>query len=143
MSMSNPFDMFGTDQDLEQRGVRIDYGAFWFQVARIDAPNSKFSVALRDRLKPYRRAIELGEMDEKVAERISTETFAETAVTAWGSTAHGDGKMVGRNNEALEFSSENVAMVLKGAPDLFKDLLVQARDLTHYRRIAAEEDAGN
>lgn len=140
---NNPFDMFGTDPVLEAKGIRIDYGAFWFLISRIDAPNAPFAAAIRSAMKPYRRAIELGEMDDKVLEAKTIETFASTAILGWGSLEHGEGRMTAQDGSAIEFSHEAVLSMLKTVPDLFRDLFTQSRDLTNFRKLNAEEDAKN
>ena len=146
---SNPFDMFETDNSLETQGIIVDYGQFWIKIGRIDVPGTPFATFMTEKMRPYTRAIQLGEMDNKIAEEILREGFAKYLTFAWGSKEHGDGVMVGRPNlktkkpVAIEFTPENIIDVYKTLPKLFQDLLEQSRDFTNFRKAKVETDAGN
>lgn len=139
----SPWAMFETNKDLEQGGIRIDYGKYYFQVARAGGENTRYRDMLRQRLAPHNRAINTGTMDETLAQNIIRDVFAETVILDWGSLAHGEGKMIARDGSALEFSAENVKMILKQLPDLAADLQQQAGSAALYRAVLAEFDAKN
>lgn len=146
---SNPFDMFETDDSLETQGIVVDYGQFWFKIGRIDVPNTPFSTFMTEKMRPYTRAIQLGEMDNKIAEEILREGFAKYLTFGWGSKVHGDGVMVGRPDPKtkeparIEFTPENVIDLYKQLPKIFQDLLEQSKDFTNFRKAKVEVDAGN
>ena len=140
---ATPFDMFETDESLEREGIVVDYGQFWFRVGRLDVPGTPFAAFMTEKMRPYTRAIQLGQMDDKIAEDILREGYARYLTLGWGSTKHGDGKMVGRDEAAIDFSPENVADLYKQLPRIFQDLLEQSKDFTKFRKAKVEVDAGN
>lgn len=139
----NPFALFETDKDVEQKGVEVDYGAFWFNIARAGGANSRYKKAMAAKTKPYRRLIQEGRMPESKSEELMYEAVAETVVLGWGSKAHGNGKMIGRKGEVIEFSRANVIQLFRDLPDLFQDLWAQASTVSLFRASEEEEDAGN
>lgn len=144
MAGNNPFALFETDEALEKtQGIRIDYGAFYFQIGRMDVPGTPFAAYMREQMRPYDRAIALGQMDDKVSEGIMLGGFSKFMVFGWGSKEHGDGFMVGRDGSPIPFSAENVAALLRDLPQLFMDLLNQSRSFTHFRKAGLDADAGN
>lgn len=140
---SSPFDIFEVDESLETKGIKVDYGQFWFLVGRIDKANTPFARFMTEKMRPYTRAVQLGEMDNKVAEAIVREGFAKHLTLAWGSTKYGDGKMVAKDGSEIEFTPENVEQLYKDLPALFEDILAQSKNFTNFRKARAEIDAGN
>jgi hypothetical protein len=139
----SPFDIFGTEPSLETLGVNIDFGSFYFKVARAGGANTSFREVIRSKLQPYQRAIELGEMDEKVADKLTAEAFAETVMLGWGSTEFGEGKIPGKDGKPIAYSVEAAKKLLTDLPELMKDLMAQAQKLSNFRAAAADADAKN
>jgi hypothetical protein len=139
----SPFDIFEVDEHLETDGITVDYGPFWFRIGRIDKAGTPFARYMTEKLRPYTRAIQLGEMDPKVAEALTREAFAKFLTYAWGSQAHGDGKMVAKDGKAIAFTPENVEQLFKTLPALFEDLLGESKKMGNFRKLRTEEDAGN
>lgn len=140
---SNPFEMFKTSEKREQEGTKIDYGDFWFHIARAGGGNRKYTRLLTERLRPHRRAIQTETINEDLARKLSMETFAEGCVINWGSATHGDGIMVGEEGEAIPFSTEAVVAMFNRLPELFQDLKAQADIHANFREVAKEGDAKN
>lgn len=140
---NSPFDVFDVDENLETKGIRVDYGPFWFQVGRMDKGGTPFARFMTEKLRPYTRAIQLGEMDNKVAEALTREGFSKHLVYAWGSKQHGDGKMVGRDGKAIPFTPENVEQLFADLPALFEDLLNESKKMVNFRKARTEIDAKN
>lgn len=139
----SPYALFETDPTIEQAGIKLDYGKFYFQVARAGGANTRFRDVLRQRMAPHKRALATETMSEDLADKITLDVFAETVVLGWGSEKHGDGKMVARDGSALEFSQENVKQLFKDLPDLARDVMQQAQSTALFRAVVAEIDAGN
>jgi hypothetical protein len=140
------WDLFGTDKKLETAGIRIEYGSFYVVIARAGGDNTKFNELMRDKLRPYARAIELGEMDEDVATRLTGDAFAEAIVQTWGSIVDGDdvpGKFPRPDGSALDFSVDNVKLVFKELPEFLTDLMQQASKCANFRKLDARADAKN
>lgn len=141
--VKSPFDFFEMDEVRETDGVVIDYGPFWFKIGRLDRAGTPFARFMTEKMRPYTRAIQLGEMDAKVAEALTREGFAKHLVYAWGSKAFGDGKIAGKDKKPLDFSPENVEELFKQLPALFEDLLGEAKKADNFRKTRTEIDAGN
>lgn len=141
--LDNPFAMFQTNEDLEAAGIEIDYGAFWFKIARAGGGNKKFGRILAAKMKPYRRLIQEDRLPDAVAQKLLYEAVAEGILLGWGSKAHGEGKMVGRTGEAIEFSREAAVALFEALPDLFQDLYSQAQRVALFRSEEEATDAGN
>jgi len=154
----SPFSVFGTEPTLEQTGIRIDYGSFYFHIARAGGTNAKFSEAVRAKFRPFQRAVDLGEMDEKVSNRLTAEAFAETVVLGWGTPApdptktdeenkedgrFGDGFMIGADGVAIPFSIDAVNTMLTSLPDLTMDLIKESQKIANFRKVVATDDAKN
>jgi hypothetical protein len=140
---SSPYAHFATDKAAEKQGVVVDYGDFWFRVARTGGANTSYTKRLTSVFKPYRRAIQTDTMKDELAEKLMREVFAEKAVIGCGSTAFGDGFMPDANGERMEMTEANLVQMFTDLPDLFKDLQEQAGKVSLYRLLEAEEDAKN
>lgn len=141
--IGNPFAMFQTDEALEAAGVTIDYGAFWFKIARAGGGNKRFARILTAKMKPYRRLIQEDRMPEDMAQKLLHEAVANGIVLDWGSEAHGPGNMIGKDGEAIPFSESALVALFQALPDLFADLYQQANKVALFRAGEEETDAGN
>lgn len=141
--LDNPFALFETDQEVEQKGVELDYGAFYFTIARAGGANSRYKKVMAAKTKPFRRLIQEGRMPEAKSKELMHEAVAETVVLGWGSKKHGHGKMIGKQGEAIDFTHANVIKLFNDLPDMFQDLWEQANSVALFRATEEEEDAGN
>jgi hypothetical protein len=141
------YDVFQTDMDLEKTGIKIDYGPFYFVIARAGGNNKRYGARLDALLKPYRRAIQTETMDEEVAKGLMAQAYAETVVLGWGSPDKDgkpvDGKVPGKDGKLLDFTVANVKQVLLDLPDLFRDIREQAEKAALFRAMVKEADAKN
>lgn len=152
-------DLFGTDPDMERRGIHVAYGKLGtFIVARTGGANKKYQRILAAKMAPYRRQIQhaarvvqgrgqekiLDEKTQNLMDRLQREAFAEAALLGWFSDS---GKNViphpFERGKTLEYTQENALMLLTKLPELFNDLAEQAGDHMNYRELALETDAGN
>jgi hypothetical protein len=143
--MSTMYEMFATDEDAESAGIYIDYGDFRVKLARAGGRNRDFARVLNLKTKPYKRAIQTETMDNKVAERIMLEVYAETVIRGWETQVDGEwvSGLTNKEGELIPFNQENVRKALTDLPDLFADLQSQAQDATLYRETILEADSGN
>lgn len=140
---ASPYALFETDKSVEQQGVRVDYGPFYFQVARAGGANTRFRDVLRTRLAPHKRAMANDVMNDELADKIALDVFCETVVLGWGSEIYGDGKVPNKAGEPVEYGVENVKAFFKDLPDLARDVMSQAQSAALFRSVIAELDAGN
>ena len=126
--------LFGTNATLETDGIWIDYGDYGkFLIARAGGQNKKFRNMFEKKIRPYRAAINMGTLDDAVAERIMREAFAETVVLGWD--------LVGDDGEPFPFSVEHCITLLETNPDLFTDLQQQSQMVANFIQDTRELDA--
>lgn len=154
-------DMFGTDGELERRGIVIDYGkAGSFLVARAGGANVKYQQVLTKLTAPYRRQLrhvqrtvegkggkekDVDQKSMKLLRSLQMQAFARAVVLGWSSERYGEGKIPHpfEKNEALEYNPDNCLWLLQQLPALFDDLQEQAMDIYNFRALEDEADAGN
>lgn len=120
---------FKADPQLEDEGVwtSIDAGTgARIKIARIG--NRRYREAMTKRLKPYRRALRNGTLDERVTEQITAEVLAETVLLDWQGLTDG--------GTPLAYSAEAARTLLCDTRFKdFRDLVVEmASDLELYRQ---------
>lgn len=136
------YKLFKTDENLETDGIWLEYGQnekgepIRIKIARAGGHNSAFSKALEKATRPYRKAIQTGMLDNKTADRLYKEVFAETVVLDWMNVEGPDG-------QPMEFKRENVLKLFEDLPDLFADLREQANNVALFRDEVREADLGN
>ncbi len=143
IAKNSPYALFETDKSIEQTGIRIDYGPFYFQVARAGGANTRFRDVFRQRMAPHKRAMATETMGDELAEKLHREVFAETVVLSWGSEEFGEGKIPGRDGKPIDFSADAVKALFKDLPDLATDVITQSQSVGLFRKVIAELDAGN
>lgn len=139
MSLYNTFE---TDKDLEKEGILLDYGfnsknePIQIRIARAGGANVRFAKILEQKMRPYKRAIANDTMDNKVAEKLLIETYADGVILSWTGVEDRDGT-------ALEFNRDNIVKVLTDLPDLFMDIQQQSQKVALFRADLREAEAGN
>lgn len=129
---------FKADTVLEDDGVWTTVDAASgcrLKIARIG--NRRYREAMARRLKPYRRALRAGTLDDQVTERITADVLAETVLLDW--------QGLQRNGAPVGYSRETAAMVLADpAYKDFRDLVVElASDQEAYRERDLEDAEKN
>ena len=134
--MAGAYELFKTDENLETKGVNLNYGDFSIRVARAGGANKKYAKVFEAKIRPFRRAIQTDTMDPEVDRRIMAEVYAETVIIGWKG-------MKGQDGKELAFNKANVVKVLTDLPDLFADIIGQANQVSVFRADEAEVDAKN
>lgn len=143
--MASPYEMFETDETMEQEGIILDYGDFRIRIAHAGGSNKKFSKLLDRRLKPYERQLAAKTMDNDVAAKILREVYAETIVLGFEVKAEKgfvSGVPVKDGNPAT-YSIKEVVRIFTEIPRLFIDVKQQAEDFALFRSVEQEEAAKN
>ena len=136
------YKLFKTNENLETDGIWLEYGQtadgkpIRIKIARAGGHNVAFSKALEKATRPYKKAIQTGMLDNKTADRLYKEVFAETVVLDWINVEGPDG-------QPMDFNKENVLKLFEDLPDLFVDLREQAGTVALFRDEVREADLGN
>lgn len=135
--MSNPYELFATSEQHEQKGIELDYGDFSITIARAGGSNRRYSKMLEAKTKPFRRILAAGgKVDPARMAAAMREIFAETVVLDWKGVTDAKGKK-------MTFNKENVMKLFKDLPDLFNDVMGQASNFQLFQDLEIEEDQGN
>lgn len=130
------YSSFQTDDELEKRGIVLDFGnGEWVRIARMGGGNKKFIQLFEASMKPFRRAFELGTMDNEKAAEILHECFAKAIVLEWHIT--------GPDGKEIEFNVENAKRVFKELPEFFATIRQEAEKRSNFNRQALEEESKN
>ncbi|MEQ8396502.1 hypothetical protein [Thalassobaculum sp.] len=129
---------FKADTALEDEGVWTTVDAATgcrLRIARIG--NRRYRETMARRLKPYRRALRAGTLDDQVTERVTAEVLAETVLLDW--------ERLERGGAAVAYSREAAAAILADpAYKDFRDLVVElASDQESYRERDIEDAEKN
>ena len=130
------YNSFTSDPEFEKRGIILDFGnGEWVRIARAGGANKKFIQLFEALMKPYRRAFELGTMDDEKAAKIMHEAFAKAIVLEWC--------IKGPDGKEIEFNAENAIKVFQDLPEFFATIKNEAENRANFKRKAQEEEAKN
>mgnify|MGYP003416802391 CR=1 FL=1 len=124
---------FGTVKEYETEGVVLDFGAAKFRIRRAGGSNRKFLTTLAAKLRPHRRAMSAGTMNDEVAQDLQKETYFETVVIGWEGVTDREGNV-------LEYNLANFKKVMTDLPDLWDTLREEADEMKNFQSAEAEAD---
>lgn len=139
------YDQFKTDDNLEAKGVDLDYGDFIVTIARAGGGNRRFAKAMEAKAKPFRRLISTDTITAEQSSKILHEVYASAVVLNWRTKVDGELKVgiEGPEGDLLPFNADNVVATFKNLPDLFADIQTQANRIALFRKAEVEADSGN
>lgn len=139
------YDIFETDEDLENAGIWLDYGDFRVKIASAGQGNKKYVRYAEKALKPIRRAMQAGAVSNERSMAIMSDIYAKTIVLDWQVKGDAGWKpgIEGRDGEVLPFNKDEVQKVFEALPNLFIDVQEQANAISNFRKAEIEEDSGN
>lgn len=131
------YDLYSTDADLERGGVILNYGeGVRIKIARAGGANVDFAKTLERLMRPYRKRLDTGTLDEKVATDVFIRVFAESVVKDWEGVTD-------REGNTLPFNTDNCVKLFKDLPDLFADVREAATSVSNFRDKEVEDDVKN
>jgi len=140
------YQQFGTDKELEKKGVTLDYGDFRVTVARAGGSNNKFVKTHKLLTKPHRRLIDQDLLPVEREREISRQLYARAVVLNW-EVKDDKGKwkqgIESPDGSILPFSEESVIAAFAALPDLFADIQVQSNQMKLFLSANREADAKN
>jgi hypothetical protein len=138
----NLYKQFETSPSLECAGINIEYGnnsnekMISFKIARAGGSNAAFIKCREAKLKPHRRMIQMGTMDQGLLENLIMEAFATTVLLGWEGVEDREGK-------ALPFTPTNAIALFRDLPDLYLDLQEQSLNAMLFRNEVIQADVKN
>lgn len=140
------YKQFGTDKELEKKGITLDYGTFRITAARAGSSNSKFVRTHEFLTKPVRRLIEQEILPVEKEREINRRLYAKAVVLNWevqdekGKWKQG---IEGPDGSILPYTEENVINAFADLPDLFTDFQIQTNKMQLFRIADRKADAKN
>lgn len=145
--MPGLYDTFETDISLEKEGIWLDYGDFRVKVGHTGGGNKKYVSFAEKKLKPLRRAIDSGAIDNARARAVMMDIFTKTIIFDWETKIDGEEEwqtgIEDREGSIIEFNSENVLKTLKSLPKLFEDIQEGANSIANFKMEEMEADSKN
>lgn len=131
------YDVLGTDNNLEQNGIEVDYGDYGtFTIARSGGANKKYTRLLEAKSRSHRRQIAAGNVDIDLIDNILQQVMASTVVLGWDNVYDRDGKKI-------KFSYDACIKLFKDLPDLYEFLRDESSIINNFLVLELEEDAKN
>jgi len=132
------YDVYKTDVKKESdKGIEMDLpGGAKMWLRRAGGANTRFDKAMDAVMKPFRRQIQQGILEEGKARELEATVYARAVVIDWEGVTDEKGKM-------LDCTEENIVKLFCDLPDLFMDVKQQASDMANFRRQQQESDAKN
>lgn len=133
---------FKTDATLENAGIAIQYGPNddgsvpEFVISRTGKSNKKYTKALEAATKPYRRQIDLGTMNNDLAEKLFMGVFIDTILKSWSNVQDEKGK-------DIAFTKQAAIKLFSELPELYDDLQDKSKNAGLFREADLEDDAKN
>lgn len=135
---TKPWDLFGTDREIETTGVWLDYGDFKIKIA--STGSEKYKRTMKAVFKPYERQVQTGTMPEELAEEKLTLVFARAIVLDWWCSEWGEHTMWDKEGNRLDYNEQNVIKLLTEMPKLQDMIRDEAQRAENFRK-REEEDA--
>lgn len=125
---------FATDPELELNGVWVELG----QGARAKLArtgNDKYNKRMDALMRPHRRQLRIGQMDDGVFDQILIRVIAETVLLDWENIEDG--------GTPVPYSKENAIKYLTDFKD-FRNMIAEiANEMETFRAVEVEESAKN
>ena len=136
------YSIFGTDKNIEQTGFLLTYPGSKFLIARSGGANRVYTEFMERQLRPHRKAIDRGHLDDEIANKILREAFARHIVLSWeGVKNPEDADLPIGEQRDFEFNVENCVALFEALPDLFADIRDQSTELSNFIQEQRDKDA--
>jgi len=138
---ANLYSTYGSEPELEARGVVIDYQlvnkeTFSIKIKRAGSRNQEWKVAYNEIMKPHAQAITDGKMPEEENKKLLAEIWSKTVVIGWSNLRDSEGNEV-------KFSKETCYELLCAFPDLLNEIIADSHMRSNFQHEEMEATAKN
>lgn len=131
---------FETDEDLERKGVPVNYGRVVFDIARAGGSNQEYINTFEQVFKDVKTALELGELPEEEARQRFYTVYARSVVRRV--RFREDGQLVDglgrKDGQVVPFTEANFVQLLTKRHDLFVRLRKDATEMELFQNHGKE-----
>lgn len=145
---NNPYANFKTSRNVEMEGVILEDPNFEVRIRRAGGANKAYEKQLEAALRPYRRSIDMGNVDNEQANKLLAPVFARTIIVSWAAK-DAEGEMQDgmihdpKTGELVEATQETIVEALNTFPELFSWIRTQASNTALFLDSVIEVDAKN
>ena len=131
MRFANLYSTYGSEPELERKGVIIDYEltngeTFSIKIKRAGARNQEWKVAYNQIMKPHAQAIADGKVGEEENKKLLAEIWSKTVIVGWSNLRDGEGNEV-------KFSTETCYELFCAFPDLLNDVIADSHNRSNFQ----------
>ena len=133
------FDLKGLEDYVTDKSLESEDGVWVvfpegrkFRILRAGGSNSKYSRAMQQKLKPHRRQIDNGTLDNAVAEDLLMDVYVRHIIKDWEGIHDAEGK-------TIPYSPEVAKEFFEAVPDLFDDIQRLAQAMQTFQASQIEE----
>lgn len=136
---------FTTDKAIETKGKWVDVGPAKFLLARAGGSNTKFQKSIEAVMRPYQRLIQMDQLSEAEASKLTVKPFVETVLLGWENVRPAvqdeDGEW--QIGEPIPYSKDKAVEILSSHPDLFRLLLSESTKIGNFAPDFVQAAKGN
>lgn len=134
------FDKSGLESYITDKQIEASIGVWLppfpgdrrIKVLRAGGSNKRFSRAFQTAIKPHRRAMERGTMDQDVSDAIMRDVYAKHVVVDWKNINDAEGN-------PAPCTPENVAAFFDAFPEIFSEVIAYAGEMATFSEENLEE----
>jgi len=130
---TNLYELYETDEDLEKKGVGLQFGEAVFYVRRAGGTNTEFERVYEEKTRNMTSRVQLAALTEEQSSRILREVYAESVMLGWKNVTD-------REGNPLEYSKENFLKLMNDLPVLWRAIRVEAANHENFRRAQARQE---
>ena len=130
---NNPYANFTTSESVEIQGIILEEANFEVRIRRAGGSNKQYSQMVEKAFRPYRRALDMGNMDNDQSIRILAPVFVETVILNWA-TVTIDPDTKARKVEPNTIHDPSTGEVVPATKELIEKTLVQVPELFRWIR---------
>lgn len=137
---------FKTDPEREKAGVVLNYDTFRVTVARAGGANKNFQKIATAETKPFQRLIEMKALGDDKGHELMASIFAKSVILKWEVLEAGEWKVGIRDLDettVIDDTPDNRVKILKLLPELFVDIVNQAKDFSNFNQAMREAGLKN
>ena len=117
--------MSNSDKQGKPKWITLDYDGEKFRIVRADSSNDKYKAITEKRLRPYKRQIDKGKLNPKIALHLLAGIFADSVIIGWKGVKDEQG-------QELPFTRDGVIKQMLARSALFQDIQKQSRILENF-----------
>ncbi len=139
------YDSYKNTED-EVNGVVVPLGSTTrITIARSGGKNKKFSQMRSSLMKPFKRQLDAGKLDDEQLMNIVMPAYIKRIILNWETKV--EDKWVkgieGPDKQLLDYTYQNVETTLLNLPDLYENIVLASNDVSLFNQLDREEDGGN